>query len=339
MREITLRDALQAFKKNLAKIIGIMVVFSILTIVFGKVLSSETYKSTMSILIGDPQDFKGEGLFIQDTRLTLNQQVVNNVKQILESDQVAEDVAKEINNPEIDQAELKENVKILIADGTSIITMEYQNSDKELADEVLKTFYERADKLADQYMGDTTIQILDPASSNEPENSHLVKDIVIGAFLGLLVGVCYSFISFYNDPVVYDKDQLKDNTRLDSFASLPQDYTANNTEALRLLNAGIKDQDDTGLFSYGVDTKVIADKYNSIFDDKIRTVSPIKDKPSLTQEAAGIKKGILVYQNETDKMSEIKMVLQAMKSMGVEPIGALEISDLKAENKKYLPYA
>lgn len=339
LKEITLKDAGQAFKKNLPKIIIIMAICAILTVVFGKISSSDSYTSNISILVGAPQDFNSEGIFIEDTRLTLNQQVVRNVEQILKSDRVADDVAKEINNSEIDAKKLKEDVKILIVDGTSIINLEYTSPDKDLSNKVLETFYERANKLSDEYMGKTTLQILDPASSNNVEKSHILKEVIIGGFLGLLIGIAYSFISFYHDPVIYNKYQFKDNTDLDNLATLPKNYNNDNEEALRLLNAKISSKKDLALFSYNIDTRDLADQYNNSFDSKLKSVSPIKNRPKLLDELLGIEEGIVVYQNEITKVSEIEAVLQAMNSLNIKAVGALQISELKSDNKKYMPYA
>ena len=324
MEELNLKEAWQAILRKLPHIIIIMLVCALLTNIFNNVLGKDSYSSKVSIMVGSPEDFEKEGAVVSKVDAMINTQLVSNVEQLIKSNSVLDTVAEKVGNG-VSSSDLRKDLKVKSVPSTSIIEMEYSS---ESAEQTKKT------------MKKDNIQVVDAPNAKKKIKQLVNKiDTAIGLFLGLLIGLAYAFASYYKDPNIFSKEQLQSKLGLETVSVLSKDYDENSNSALSLLNRRIDSFDNVGVFSFDQNTANLAKAYNSNFEKKITAVSPISEKVDLTDLTKDIQNAIVLYKKDDSRLGEIKNTLEAIKSLGINPIAAVEISKYNADDKKYLPYA
>ncbi len=339
MEELNLKEAMQALKKKSKHILIIMIACAVLISLLSNVLEGDSYSSKVSIMVGSPEDFEKEQSVISNIDAVLNQQLVSNVEQLLKSNSVLDNVAQKAGG-DVKTSDLKKDLKVKSVPSTSIIEIEYSSPTKEQTNKVLGETINEITNLTKKTMKKDNIQVVDAPNAKKKMKKLVNKtDIVVGLFLGFLIGIAYAFASYYKDPDIFSKEQLKGKLGLDTLSILASDYDENSKNALNLLHKRIKNSDNIGVFSYDVNTAKLAKAYNSNFDEKISAVMPIAEKQDLTEFTASVEKAIVLYTKDKSTLKQVEIALDAIKSLGIEPIGAVQVSQYKSEDSKYLPYA
>lgn len=339
MEELNLKEAWQAVIRKLPHIIIIMLVCALLTNVFNNVLGKDSYSSKVSIMVGSPEDFEKEGAVVSKVDAMINTQLVSNVEQLIKSNSVLDTVAEKVGNG-VSSSDLRKDLKVKSVPSTSIIEMEYSSESAEQTNKVLEESLKAITDLTKKTMKKDNIQVVDAPNAKKKIKQLVNKmDTAIGLFLGMLIGLAYAFASYYKDPNIFCKEQLQNKLGLETVSVLSNDYNESSNSALRLLNRRIDSFDNVGVFSFDQNTSNLAKAYNSNFDKKITAVSPISEKVDLTDLTKDIQNAIVLYKKDDSRLGEIKNTLEAIKSLGINPVAAVEISKYNSDDKKYLPYA
>ena len=339
MEELNLKEAWQAILRKLPHIIIIMLMCALLTNIFNNVLGKDSYSSKVSIMVGSPEDFEKEGAVVSKVDAMINTQLVSNVEQLIKSNSVLDTVAEKVGNG-VSSSDLRKDLKVKSVPSTSIIEMEYSSESAEQTNKVLEESLKAITDLTKKTMKKDNIQVVDAPNAKKKIKQLVNKvDTAIGLFLGFLIGLAYAFASYYKDPNIFSKEQLQSKLGLETVSVLSKDYDENSNSALSLLNRRIDSFDNVGVFSFDQNTANLAKAYNSNFDKKITAVSPISEKIDLTDLTKDIQNAIVLYKKDDSRLGEIKNTLEAIKSLGINPIAAVEISKYNSNDKKYLPYA
>ncbi len=339
MEELNLKEAWQAILRKLPHIIIIMLMCALLTNIFNNVLGKDSYSSKVSIMVGSPEDFEKEGAVVSKVDAMINTQLVSNVEQLIKSNSVLDTVAEKVGNG-VSSSDLRKDLKVKSVPSTSIIEMEYSSESAEQTNKVLEESLKAITDLTKKTMKKDNIQVVDAPNAKKKIKQLVNKvDTAIGLFLGFLIGLAYAFASYYKDPNIFSKEQLQSKLGLETVSVLSKDYDENSNSALSLLNRRIDSFDNVGVFSFDQNTANLAKAYNSNFDKKITAVSPISEKIDLTDLTKDIQNAIVLYKKDDSRLGEIKNTLEAIKSLGINPIAAVEISKCNSNDKKYLPYA
>ena len=339
MEELNLKEAWQAILRKLPHIIIIMLVCALLTNVFNNVLGKDSYSSKVSIMVGSPEDFEKEGAVVSKVDAMINTQLVSNVEQLIKSNSVLDTVAEKVGNG-VSSSDLRKDLKVKSVPSTSIIEMEYSSESAEQTNKVLEESLKAITDLTKKTMKKDNIQVVDAPNAKKKIKQLINKiDTAIGLFLGMLIGLAYAFASYYKYPNIFSKEQLQNKLGLETVSVLSNDYNESSNSALSLLNRRIDSFDNVGVFSFDQNTANLAKAYNSNFEKKITAVSPISEKVDLTDLTKDIQNAIVLYKKDDSRLGEIKNTLEAIKSLGINPIAAVEISKYNADDKKYLPYA
>ena len=271
-------------------------------------------------MVGSPEDFEKEGAVVSKVDAMINTQLVSNVEQLIKSNSVLDTVAEKVGNG-VSSSDLRKDLKVKSVPSTSIIEMEYSSESAQQTNKVLE---------------ESLKAITDLTKIKQLINK---IDTAIGLFLGMLIGLAYAFASYYKDPNIFSKEQLQNKLGLETVSVLSNDYDENSNSALSLLNRRIDSFDNVGVFSFDQNTANLAKAYNSNFEKKITAISPISEKVDLTDLTKDIQNAIVLYKKDDSRLGEIKNTLEAIKSLGINPIAAVEISKYNSNDKKYLPYA
>lgn len=119
--------------------------------------------------------------------------------------------------------DLKGMISVESLNGTEIIKITVNNSKPEdaakLANEIASVFNS---EIGSYYSNVKSSMIVDKAEvSTSPYNVHLMKQIVIGTFIGGIIGIVVVFIKFYFDTTVKSSEEVESKLNLPVIGIIP----------------------------------------------------------------------------------------------------------------------
>ena len=165
---------------------------------------------------------------ITQADVTLNSKLVSTYGEIIKTDNILKTVVSNINNPEITIEDIKENVTVKSVKDTELLEITVKNSNPnyaaQIANEIAKVFCER---VVDIYSISNTY-VLDRAEPSAiPYNINHIKDVIIFAFIGVIVAVIYVLISNILDNTIKTEQDIEKIGGLLVLTTIP-DYTLEN---------------------------------------------------------------------------------------------------------------
>lgn len=227
MEELDLKELLTIFWERKAQIILIILIFAILGVAYSYFLVEPDYKATTKLVLTQSSESSKDGSITQ-ADVTLNSKLVSTYGEIIKTDNVLKTVVKNINNPEITIKDIKENVTVKSVKDTELLEITVKNSNPnyaaQIANEIAKVFCER---VVDIYSISNTY-VLDRAEPSAiPYNINHIKDVIIFAFIGVIVAVIYVLISNILDNTIKTEQDIEKIGGLLVLTTIP-DYTLEN---------------------------------------------------------------------------------------------------------------
>lgn len=214
MEEIDLKELIQMFLEKKFLIVVIVILFAIFGAVYTKEIVVPIYQSSTSLVLvqtgtekNTPSATDGS---ITTSDLTLNSKLVNVYTEIAESDIVASTVHANLKL-NMSLADLKECINVSNKSDTELITVTVEYTDAKMAstiaNEVAKVFIAKVQEI---YKVEN-LYVLDVAKvPNTPSNINLGKNIVIFAFVGLILVAGYILlVNMLDTTVKTDTDIIK----------------------------------------------------------------------------------------------------------------------------------
>ena len=231
MEELDLKELFLIFWNRKLEILLIIVISLIAGIIYSYFYLQPVYKaSTALILVQSSATVDEEGqTSITQTDLTLNSKLVSTYSEIMKRKSVLSKVVSNLGMPESSMASIKQNVSIKALSDTEIIEITAKNQDPEkaalIANEIAKVFSE---KIVEIY-NISNIYILDRAEAEtNPCNINHSKDLVIFAFIGIVISIVVCLISNMLDTTIKTEEDVEKTTGLLVLTSIP-DYNIENT--------------------------------------------------------------------------------------------------------------
>ena len=224
MEELDLKELFNIFWSRKLFIILIIAIFIGIGIAYSYIYISPMYKSETSLLlVKSKEDQNGNNVgTITTNDLTLNQKLVATYSELIKSQTIINTVKSNLN---IDKTEeqLRANIKVSAVENTELIkitvTDENPQIAKTIADETAQVF---AQKIAiDRYKIDN-VQIMSEAQiETTPYNINHIKDIIIFAFIGIVVSVIYVLIANLLDTTIKGKEDIEKKIGITVLATIP----------------------------------------------------------------------------------------------------------------------
>ena len=229
MEELDLKELFNVFWDKKTEIIMILVTFIILGAMYSFFAITPKYtSSTTMLLVQTGGTEEGDATSITQTDITLNSKLVATYSDLIKSKTVLNEVVNNLGHTELTRKEIKDSIKVSSKDDTEIIEISVTNKNAEyaaeIANEVAKVFSAR---IVDIY-NISNVYIVDKAEvSDTPSNINHTKDIVIFAFIGIVIGAVYVLICNMLDNTIKTEEDVEKVTELLVLASIP-DYQQNN---------------------------------------------------------------------------------------------------------------
>lgn len=227
MEELDLKDLFTVFWEKKAQIILIVLIFAVIGIAYSYFVVEPEYKAKTKLVLTQSLEGTEDGAITQ-ADITLNSKLVSTYGELIKTDNILQTVVDNINNPEITINSIKNNVSVESVKSTELLEISVKNSNPNyaatIANEIAKVFCE---KVIEIYNISNTY-ILDRAvPTKTPYNINHTKDIVIFAFIGVVVAAVYVLIANMLDNTVKTEQDVEKTTGLMVLTAIP-DYELEN---------------------------------------------------------------------------------------------------------------
>ena len=223
MEELDLKELFFMFWNKKLEIILITLMFVAVGIGYSYFFVKPEYTSTTSLVLAQSSSSgqTGDGA-ISTTDLTMNSKLVSTYSELIKRKAILGQVCENLNIPDSNIQELRGKIKVNSAKNTEIIEISVTNKDPNIAaaiaNEIAKVFGE---KIVEIY-NISNVYLLDRAEANAvPSNINHMKDVVIFAFIGLVIAAVYVLIANMLDNTIKTEQDVEATTELLVLSSIP----------------------------------------------------------------------------------------------------------------------
>ena len=222
MEELDLKQLFNIFWSKKVQIILIVLIFIVLGVIYTVGFTTPMYSSSTTLLLaGSESGGEETANSITTTDITLNSKLVSTYSVLVRSKDVLSQVISNLGM-DISWESLRNNVKVSSVEDTEVIEISVTTNNAEnsanIANEIAKVFTE---KVAEIY-NINNVHVVDEAEpENTPSNINHEKDVIIFAFIGLVVAVIYVLVANMLDTTVKTAEDIEKEFKLPVLASIP----------------------------------------------------------------------------------------------------------------------
>ncbi len=225
MEELDLKELFEMFWNKKVQIILIVAIFVVIGIIYTIGFVTPVYTSTTTlVLAGQTSDNTATNTTsdtITSTDLTLNSKLVGTYSELVTSDKV---VRRVISNLGIDVnvEELKKNISVTSVEDTELIEISVTNENPtyamQIANETVELFKEQVAEIYNI----NNVHVVDAAEEEKvPSNVNHTKDVILFAFIGIVVAVIYVLIANMLDTTIKSREEVEKLYKVPVLAEIP----------------------------------------------------------------------------------------------------------------------
>ena len=221
MEELDLKELIMLFWNKKVKILLIIAIFILIGIIYTTGFVTPVYTSSTTLLLGKAGSSTDGSNTITTTDITLNSKLVSTYSVLIKSKSVLRPVISNLGI-NLSEEELENSITVSQEKDTEIIRIAVTNENAttaaKLANEIAKVFTQR---VTDMYKINN-VQVVDEAEVDEiPSNINHAKDIIIFAFVGIVVAVMYVVIANMLDTTIKSAEEVERQFKVPVLASIP----------------------------------------------------------------------------------------------------------------------
>lgn len=225
MEEIDFKELFSIFWNKKMQIILTVLIFATIGAIYTMKLVKPKYTSFTKLVLvqANNKENQESGESITTTDITLNSKLVSTYSELIKSKNVLRQVISNLNiDPELEE-EIRKNIKVKSVSDTEVIEISVTDKDARLAarlaNEIAKVFIIKVSEIYNI----NNVYIVDAAEiSLEPSNINHIRDIVIFAFIGIIVAVVFIFIANMLDTTVKTAEDIEKKINIPVIASIPK---------------------------------------------------------------------------------------------------------------------
>ena len=221
MEELDLKELFNIFWSKKVYIILIVLIFIAIGVIYTVGFTTPKYTSSTTLLLAGSENSEETTNSITTTDVTLNSKLVSTYSVLVRSKDVLSQV---ISNLGIDVSweNLRNNVSVSTVEDTEVIEISVSNENAQysanIANEIAKVFSEKVSEIYNI----NNVHVVDEAEvESTPSNINHKRDIVIFAFIGLVVSIIYVLIANMLDTTVKTAEDIEKDFKLPVLASIP----------------------------------------------------------------------------------------------------------------------
>lgn len=214
---IEINELFISLKKYKWLIIGIMIFFILLSYYLSTQIITPMYKADTTLFIGKEENDLGISL----SEINRNNVLISDYKNIAESRLIINQVMKNLNIS-IELKKFRKRMSIEIIDDSRLFIVSYESENPKIARDVANELAEQLSIGVLEIVGVKNIKIIDKALiPDEIETPKVLKNTVLGGFIGLTIGLIVFFILFLKNDVIHDIDSVVKDLKLTLIGSIP----------------------------------------------------------------------------------------------------------------------
>lgn len=224
MEELDLKSLFEIFWKKKVQIILIVAIFMVLGVIYTVGFVTPEYTSSTTLVLAsaaNESNAQASANSITTTDVTLNSKLVSTYSELVKSKNVLREVISNLKI-DVDEESLRQNITVSSVKDTELIEISVTNRNagysSKLANEIAKVFM---NKVSDIY-NINNVQVVDEAEvSNDPSNVHHSKDIIIFAFVGLVIACAYVLVANMLDTTIKTAEDVEREVKIPVLAAIP----------------------------------------------------------------------------------------------------------------------
>lgn len=222
MEELDLKELFNIFWSRKVYIALITIIFVLMGVVYTLLMIKPKYKASTRLILAKMETTSETNKdSITSTEITLNQKLLPTYSALIKEKSLLTQV---INNLGIDVSEkaLEKNVSINLVSDSELIEITIINENPEyaalIANELARVFI---DKVSEIYNINNVSVIRKAEADNLPYNINHTKDIVIFAFIGIVVAAVYALVANMLDTTIKTSEDIDKHIKLTVLAEIP----------------------------------------------------------------------------------------------------------------------
>ena len=224
MEELDLKELLSMFWEKKVAIIVVTLVFMLIGCLYTVLFTTPMYSSSTTLVLvaaGGNAINNQPNNAITTTDITMNSKLVSTYSVLIKSDNVARQVIENLGL-KINESYLKKNIKVTSEDDTEVIRISVTNEDPKTAAKIANEIVPVFTALVKETYKIENVQVIDKAEvSNAPSNINHTKDVVIFAFIGIVISVAYVLVANMLDTTIKSADDIERDMKVHVLAEIP----------------------------------------------------------------------------------------------------------------------
>ena len=223
MEELDLKELFMIFWNRKLEIILITLITIAIGVIYSYFFIVPQYSATTTLVLVQQSsvDQNGEGSITQ-ADLTINSKLVSTYSELVKSKAVLREVVESLGVEGLKEDNIRNNITVQSRKDTEIIEITVKNLDPNLAAQISNKIAEVFSEKVVEIYSISNIYILDRAEPNEnPCNINHVKDIVIFAFIGIVISAVFVLVANMLDTTIKTEQDIEKTTGLLVLSSIP----------------------------------------------------------------------------------------------------------------------
>lgn len=207
--ELTLDQIFRLLLKRWVLILILTIIAGTATGIVSWQLLDDVYQASSSVIVSNKKDGETQAQLTY-TDYTLNVKLVNSYTVICKTNRVLDQVISELDL-KMSTAQLMQKISVSSIDDTEIIHISVKDTDPVLAQSITNTLTEVFQEEVKEIMKMDNVQIIDPAPLPvSPVEPNRIRNVLLGALVGLALGVGLAFLLEYLDRSVKTEEQAEE---------------------------------------------------------------------------------------------------------------------------------
>lgn len=224
MEELDLKELFMIFWNRKLEIILITLIMIAIGVIYSYFFIVPKYSATTTLVLAQSSstvDKNGEAAITQ-ADLTINSKLVSTYSELVKSKAVLSEVVESLGVEGLKEDDIRNNITVQSRKDTEIIEITVKNLDPNLAAQISNKIAEIFSEKVVEIYSISNIYILDRAEPNEnPCNINHVKDIVIFAFIGIVISAVFVLVANMLDTTIKTEQDIENATGLLVLSSIP----------------------------------------------------------------------------------------------------------------------
>ncbi len=206
INEIDLQKLLMAVLSKIKFVIAITLAFGIIFGLVSKFLIKDVYQTQVSLYVNNNKDAVSQNLDAGD--ISAATMLVSTYVHLINSNAVLDDVVSRINLG-YETEDIAEMINVSAIEDTQMLMLSVSNTDPDHAYIIANAIADTAPTKITEIMDGSTVKVVDYAvKPDAPVYPNTLKNIVLGLFLGAVIGIGVAVISEMLDNSIKSEEDI-----------------------------------------------------------------------------------------------------------------------------------